>query len=124
MNLNSLYTHSLKPFRGSFALEGVAAEVHASKNELRLNDDAVTFMYFAGFFAVCMTTAALLFVFGGYEAGFHTINSLARHLPEDFLQITTFMGDTAVALCTCCFSRAAIPHYFLSSYSRRFTAPW
>ena len=99
MNLNSLYTHSLKPFRGSFALEGVAAEVHASRNALRLNDDAATFISFAGFCAVCMTTAALLFVFGGYEAGFHTINSLARYLSEDFLQITTFMGDTAVALC-------------------------
>ena len=99
MNLNSLYTYSLKPLSGSFALEGVGAEVRASRDELRRCDDTATFRFFAGFFAICLTAAALLFVIGGYKAGFHTVNSLAAYLSEDFLQITTFMGDTAVALC-------------------------
>jgi len=99
MNLNSLYTYSLRPLRGSFLLEGVKAEVRASQDELRRSDDAQTFRSFALFSAICLIAAALLLVIGGYEAGFHSVNAQAVYLSEDFLQITTFMGDTVVALC-------------------------
>lgn len=91
MNLNSLYTYSLKPLRGSFLLEGVKAEVLASRNELCRFDDTRIFMSFALFTVFCFLAALLLFVIGGYEAGFHSVNAQAAYLSEDFLQITTFM---------------------------------
>lgn len=99
MNMSSVLAYSMKPLRGSFALEGVAAEVGLAKDELRRKEDSSSFKLFFGLFASFIITAMILYAIDGYKVGFHTINDLAFYLSEDFLQITTFMGDTAVALC-------------------------
>lgn len=47
---------------------------------------------------VLLALAAILFVFHGYHAAFHTINDISAYLPETLLQNITFIGDTAFAL--------------------------
>jgi membrane-associated phospholipid phosphatase len=96
LNKMSLFTWLPKK---PYMFSGVKAELRRSHKWFVSNDDKNAMFWLTGLVAILAIVAMSLYFWGGYHAGFFSINYVANLLPADVWQIVTFVGDAGLVLC-------------------------